>query len=170
VDNIDPELACPSFLNRAYDSGQNFYTVPSYENDGIVTISDNCSSITVTQTPNIGSQLGEGDYTVQFSVSDGSGNTSDCSFALRVRPTLGTNDVDFENGLSIYPNPSSDFVTIKSASETISSVSISDVSGKVLFSESNLDLFDKTIDISGYSNGLYFLNINGKASKKIIKN
>lgn len=170
VDNLDPVLDCPSDISVAYDNDQNFYTVPSFENDGVVTITDNCLSIDVSQTPVVNSQLTEGDYTVQFSATDGSGNTSNCSFTLRVRPILGTNNVAFESGLSIYPNPSSDIVTIKSASEAISSITISDVTGKILFTENNLDAFSKTIDIATYSKGLYFLNINEKASKKIIKN
>lgn len=60
---------------------------------GVVTFAnaeatDNCSAVTVTQTsgPSSGSSLTAGGYTVVYTATDSSGNTSTCSFTITVNP------------------------------------------------------------------------------------
>lgn len=169
VDSTDPVSTCPEELTVEYDSGNEFYTVPSYENDGIVTVSDNCLELNTVQTPAIGTELTVGTYTVSFETTDASGNTSTCSFPLSVRSTLGTNDLIFENGLSLYPNPTNNSINISSATEAINAVNIVDITGKVLYSNTNINTTETIVDVSAFSTGIYFVNINGTVSKKIIK-
>jgi murein DD-endopeptidase MepM/ murein hydrolase activator NlpD len=82
---------------------------------------------------------------------------------------LNTNDFMVEN-IDLYPNPTNDYLTISNSDNVaIYSIVISDISGKILFSEKNN--FDK-IDLSSYSNGIYFVNFtteSGEFTKKIIK-
>lgn len=82
---------------------------------------------------------------------------------------LSSEDFDLNHGLSIYPNPSLDEININSRTSTITSLSISDVSGKVLFYENNLDTNQKTLNIATFSEGLYFVTVNNQVTKKIIK-
>ncbi|MBV1923618.1 MAG: choice-of-anchor B family protein [Flavobacteriaceae bacterium] len=83
--------------------------------------------------------------------------------------SLGTNDFDLNHGLSIFPNPALDEININSRTSNITSISVSDVSGKVLYSENNLDTDQKTINTATLSEGLYFVTINNQVTKKIIK-
>lgn len=85
---------------------------------------------------------------------------------------LGTKAVGNVNGdvadINIYPNPSSDFVNVKSSSK-IQSVSIVDVSGKVV---SNNKLINNQIDVRNLPIGSYIINIQTEGavqSKKFIK-
>lgn len=82
---------------------------------------------------------------------------------------LGTDD--FKNqAVSIYPNPTKDILYIESKHSKIERIEFYDSLGSMKKIEStNL----QQIDLSGLSNGIYFLKIisgNGIQTKKIIKN
>ena len=76
--------------------------------------------------------------------------------------------------LSLYPNPTRDFLTFKIKSDTIifnSEMNIYNESGVFVFSKANL-LLTEIIDFSIYSAGIYYLKftINNKVkSFKVIK-
>lgn len=81
---------------------------------------------------------------------------------------LAINDLS-QGEFAVYPNPASEILQIESAHQSISSVRIIDMLGKVLFSESAINVTNKTIDISSFSKGMYFVTINDNTTKKIIK-
>ncbi len=63
--------------------------------------------------------------------------------------------------ISIYPNPTHDFCTVKSnVGEILNSV-VYDVAGKVLKRQ-----IEKKIDLTEFANGIYFLQINFKNGKR----
>ena len=67
----------------------------------------------------------------------------------------------------IYPNPINEKVNIKiQKDEQIVSVVVADVSGKVLL---RFDSPDRVIDLSGLTNGLYFLTVNTSENNYIEK-
>lgn len=83
---------------------------------------------------------------------------------------LGSDAFAFNDNLKIYPNPTSGFVSINS-NEKIKSIELIDAQGRIinaiLVNDTKLDL-----DISTYSNGIYFLKITtdkGSKVEKIIK-
>jgi len=82
---------------------------------------------------------------------------------------LSTDDFALNSRVKISPNPASDQIDITSSDVALNTIQISDVLGQVLFSEEKLDTLNKTIDISTYANGIYFVNINNELTKKIIK-
>lgn len=76
-------------------------------------------------------------------------------------PLLGINEVD-HSSVAYYPNPASDFVTIKSAA-TVSSYEIFDLTGRILMQGSQL--INQKINISGLEKGTYVFKLkldNGK--------
>lgn len=84
---------------------------------------------------------------------------------------LGNEGFTIDNETSVYPNPTSNIVNIKSKF-TINSVVISDVTGNVVFNSKNNDSTDFILDISNYEAGIYFASISnekGNSIKKIIK-
>lgn len=68
---------------------------------------------------------------------------------------------DISNEIDVYPNPSTDFVKIKS-DEEIHSILIRDEMGRLI---KHLENSDKTIDISQLSMGTYFFQIEYKGNK-----
>lgn len=87
---------------------------------------------------------------------------------VKASEILDVNDFDI-SGVSISPNPASDSVLINSKNNTISSIHIVDVLGKILFSEEAINSLEKSVDISDYSEGMYYLIINKQITKKMIK-
>ena len=78
------------------------------------------------------------------------------------------------NGISIYPNPVSDIVTIAlSEGGSDLEVTITDVIGKVVFNYKG-DFKNKIdVDMSTYNNGVYFIQIKSGGEifiRKIVKN
>ncbi|MEL6811219.1 MAG: choice-of-anchor B family protein [Bacteroidota bacterium] len=169
-DNIDPEMECPSNDTVPYDAGQTFYTLPDYAANGDVTATDNCATnFTITQDPVAGTQLGAGTYTISFDTTDGQGNDASCSFELTVVEILGTQNITLSKGLSVYPNPAIALITVDSANQNINTIAVIDVSGKVLISVGDLNVEKHNLDMSSLAEGIYFIQVNGAATKRIVK-
>jgi uncharacterized Ntn-hydrolase superfamily protein len=76
---------------------------------------------------------------------------------------------DFSKSFSIYPNPSSDYLTIDNKTEETYDLFLFDITGKLINQES----IDKTknLKVSHYKSGIYFLKItnnNRTVVKKVI--
>jgi hypothetical protein len=75
------------------------------------------------------------------------------------------------NTFTLYPNPVSDVLTI-SDDAGISSVIITDVNGRTIYTDTNFNKF-QTINTSSWSKGIYFvrlLNKNEAKAGKLLKN
>lgn len=170
IDNLDPAVSCPADTIAGYDEGQNFYTLPDYVSNGDVTATDNCSSgLSISQDPVAGTQLVVGTYTITFEATDSSGNTDTCTFELTVMEVLSNNDVAFERGLALYPNPTSEILNINSETTPITEVVMTDILGKIIFSETSVETQNISIDVSSFAKGIYFVTVNNSVTKKIIK-
>lgn len=170
-DNLGATFSCPPNATVPYDVGQTYYTLPDHVANGDVTAIDNCTStLIITQNPVPGTQLSEGTHVISFETTDDEGNISSCSFQLTVVEVLDTTTFNLESGLAIFPNPATDLITIHSKNEILSSIEITDISGKRLHISKNVDSNNYTINISSFSEGLYFVVVNNMISKKIIKN
>ena len=97
---------------------------------------------------------------------------SDDQFAFMVddfkvtATTLATSDVNKAKA-SIYPNPTTDYLNLRSASK-VSGIEIYDMSGKKI----NADLVDGKVDVQNLVKGSYVIKItdaSGTTSQKFIK-
>ena len=165
-----PTISCPDDTSVGYNSGDAFYTLPDYVLNEMVDSSDNCTeNPTIVQTPVAGTELIEGTYTISFEAEDSEGNSQNCSFQLTVMEVLSNNNITFENSIKVFPVPALNEINITSKDKSIKVIEIYDLMGKKVFAENNISSKEKTINISSFSNGMYFLSINNKATKKIIK-
>ena len=97
--------------------------------------------------------------------NDGSGFIVD-NIIIKDLDYLAVNDIN-KTKISIFPNPSSDFINIKS-DEEIRSIKIYDIKGSLVKSDNN-----SKIDISAFQKGDYVISIetrSGIETKKFIKN
>ena len=81
-----------------------------------------------------------------------------------------TTVVDVIESVTLYPNPTSDFVRI-SAGESIDLVRVFDVTGRVV-KESSPEKSDFSLNVSGLSKGVYLVKLNSgdkEATTKLIK-
>jgi len=85
---------------------------------------------------------------------------------VSVEANLAVSDLVKANKNFVFPNPAKDVVYISDAVQA-KTVTITDASGKVVFTNSNKNV--KEVNISNLQNGVYFVNINGNQSQKIIK-
>jgi choice-of-anchor B domain-containing protein len=170
IDDLAPQLSCPANTSVPYDNGASYYTLPDYVANSDVTGSDNClSPVSISQDPAAGTQLTDGTYTISFESTDSEGNTGNCSFELTVDQSLSIADNDLNNSFSLYPNPATNVIHVVSKNNAVNSIVIHDILGKRLFSESNIIAEQTSIDVSAFSNGMYFMTLNNELTKKIIK-
>ncbi|WP_040396291.1 CBM96 family carbohydrate-binding protein [Aquimarina agarilytica] len=86
--------------------------------------------------------------------------------------SINTPDVDNEVRASIFPNPTTDYISINSAnSSKLKSIKVFNLNGILLQGISNTQINNETnIDLSNYSNGIYLISLqDAKNNIKIIK-
>lgn len=93
-----------------------------------------------------------GTYAVIISLNDCE-ETSDC-FTVEI---LSTEEILKENVIQVYPNPSSDFITIETKSIG-NKLEIKDFTGKIILKE-NHHSFKTQLDISKFAKGIYFVEL-----------
>lgn len=96
-------------------------------------------------------------------------NTTDNKVIIIKDSTLGLSESEEKNNISIYPNPTTDYLFIKSDLD-IKDIQISDLNGRII---NNLEFLDNKMNLASLQTGIYFAkisDINGKIlTKKIIK-
>ncbi|MFK5891545.1 MAG: YCF48-related protein [Flavobacteriaceae bacterium] len=101
-------------------------------------------------------------------VATNNGNTIYSDTYQYTTATLSLTDFDIEKEISIYPNPATDFVNIKSnVFEKVNSIEFYDVLGKLIYSENISNDSDIKIDVSNFRRGIYFVKVNFESTKTI---
>ena len=169
VDLIDPVINCPDGFEVESEGG---YALPDYVLEGDVTASDNCG-FSVVQTPLPGTVLPNGDYIIEFDVTDDAGNTANCFFELKVvDTTLSIDDLELSNNdILLFPNPVRDTFTIKNNSRlNLRNAEIYDVSGRTI---KILDLrnmaVEEEVSFANYAQGIYLVKIYAENNSSLIK-
>ncbi len=136
-----------------------------------VTVTSGAGTSSVTLQ--YGSQALSGNITVKGNNDCGDGVVS--SKAVFVKNCTGIDQKNLESTVRIFPNPVSGELTITiKGRENQLNLTLSDVNGKVLYSEKLTAIpadFRKKLDMSGYAKGVYFLNLSNNEraySEKVI--
>jgi hypothetical protein len=85
--------------------------------------------------------------------------------------TLST-DAFFASNFSLYPNPTTDVINVKSEASNIQNVKITDINGRIIISTNYNAVSNATLDVSSLISGMYLINIsndNGTGTSKFIK-
>lgn len=83
-------------------------------------------------------------------------------------PTASINDSKFEKTVSLYPNPTTDFITVSNVNNA--TITVNDINGKVILEKNNYSENER-ISLQNIDKGIYFVKIksnNKIAIKKLI--
>ncbi len=90
---------------------------------------------------------------------------------LVINGVLSTDSFSTLNNIAIYPNPSESIFNINWNTSEALNIRVFDITGKQVFTKKNITDNSYQLDLDGYAQGIYLLNMNmnGKtATKKII--
>ncbi len=175
IDDVtNPTITCIG--NQTVDAdATHTYTVQGTQFDPTAT-DDNCGVASVINDFNstsslAGAQLPEDTtITIVWTVTDVAGNTDSCSFDVTVNDYVGIYDLS-ENGINLYPNPTSGKLIVNSEKFKIINLEITEINGRTIENH-KLSTFNYQLSIEDYPNGIYFLKIETETSifiEKIIK-
>ncbi|MFH2143206.1 MAG: immunoglobulin domain-containing protein [Bacteroidota bacterium] len=93
--------------------------------------------------------------------SDGSKSTYQNSFSNKKQNSLGINDFESDNSIRIFPNPFIDKTTLSLVNKNIRNynLTISDVTGKVVRKDININKSEFVIERGDFKAGVYFLEL-----------
>ena len=88
-------------------------------------------------------------------------NSSWCdSWKFTTMNDVSVNENLYNDYLTVYPNPTSNFLNIQSNNfSTLEGIQVFDVFGTKIFEEYNIDKYLHTINLNNLKSGIYFLNI-----------
>ncbi|RAJ18010.1 T9SS type A sorting domain-containing protein [Olleya aquimaris] len=94
------------------------------------------------------------------------------NFVVASNPVLSVEDFN-TNSFLVYPNPSNGVFNIKTNANQTFNLSVYDVTGKIIYTQLDVKATNTNyqLDLSTYSTGVYFLNLesnNSKITKKLI--
>jgi hypothetical protein len=140
----------------------------SIDKNSFTLASGNSETITVTFTPSEGKS-----YTGQITISSSAGNETINIVGIGTIVTSIDDDIVDENEVNLYPNPSTEWVTIDltSAPLMIPNVSIIDMNGLTIWSKTKVASRRLNVNVSNYPAGTYIVKVaseKGTVLKKLI--
>jgi hypothetical protein len=84
--------------------------------------------------------------------------------------TLSVENFSFEDTLKVFPNPTSNLLTIQNSSMNIERISIYNIQGQLLFQNNYNNSNRIELDFASYSKGVYLVNVNNNTTLKVIRN
>ncbi len=101
-----------------------------------------------------------GVYTVTL-ISSNECNSDTISFDVNVIVTII--NPSSNNQINIYPNPSSDFITIDFGKNISTNITINDLLGKTVFTKQIYNKSQIIIPVNKFKKGIYIINVNNKS-------
>jgi hypothetical protein len=93
-------------------------------------------------------------------------NNNTACIQLMVNLTLDIQENEsFKNSLSLYPNPTTGLITLKTENYVISNMTVYDINSKQLLTSQNIN---NKIDISKLSAGIYFIKLTDSNNKNAV--
>ncbi len=106
------------------------------------------------------SQAIAGSFMISYRISDNKGCASTATTVALIDECLGVAETEIMDGkVTIFPNPGTGLLTIRSTEEKILSVSVIDMGGKLVFKRSGNEQKILNLDLSGENAGIYTLEL-----------
>ncbi|MGB0424982.1 MAG: T9SS type A sorting domain-containing protein, partial [Flavobacteriales bacterium] len=165
-DTEAPSLTCPDDITVTVNDSDPIYLVQGNEFD-LLFAEDNCGVDELENDFNLSSTLDQaafevGTTTINWVVSDYSGNSNTCSTEVTVESIVSVGELTDDLDLNIFPNPNTgkfslDFV---SATKGEVNVTILNYEGRMVYSETfdkDSEDFSKDINIEQMATGVYLV-------------
>lgn len=131
------------------------------------------SGTAVTGTNFSPSTAGNGSFTIIYTYTDSNTCTSTATDNIVVDPCVGIVEAGTPNVFQLYPNPASNRVVITWSAETkVNLIQITDITGRIVMTQSTLNGTQTEINISELPSGMYNVQIveqNGVSTQRFIK-
>ncbi len=121
-------------------------------------------------------EIGTGDIIFSASLCAANGNmgtkgdqTYNSSITVTENPANSINNLGEYIDINIFPIPSKDFVNINFNDNKFLNYSVMDVNSKIIIENKDINSNEIIIDISTFSNGIYFIKFESKEGLKIIE-
>ena len=90
---------------------------------------------------------------------------------VRENPILASNEFIAQNDIKVFPNPTSNYLLVAFPKEiNLVQIEMTDALGKIVFSKEIKPISNEyQIDVQGFSEGIYFINVLHKNSKSTFK-
>ena len=82
--------------------------------------------------------------------------------------TVSVNELKQLNGVKVYPNPMTEATLVEFENQGVYNVSVTDISGRVIKSYSNVTDSYVVIEKAGLKSGLYLVNITSADNKAAV--
>src|SRR6056297_188358 len=151
-------------------------TLPEVRGQGSVTVSETPTAQDICGDPINGTTddpltyESEGTYTITWTYEDSQGNTTTQEQTVTVSAPDGINELE-KAGINLYPNPVGDKINIRSTSEQVSRVVVTDLSGRVCLQKTTNNQ-NEVLNLSKLNSGIYLIQLEtekGKYTAKIVK-
>lgn len=109
-----------------------------------------------------------GDYSVSLTVTNETGNTFTTVKADYIHANYVGIGTTAENNFKCYPNPAKDVINVQSVDD-LSSIRIFNVNGQIVYTEYTNASKSKTIDISSFEKGVFFMELSTEVETKMLK-
>ncbi len=96
-------------------------------------------------------------------------NVSYTNLFADCKSTLETNNIANKSSISIFPNPTKDYLNVKSSDAKITSAEIFNTLGSRIINSNEQPKNDLLINLKSIEKGIYFLKIKTENAKEIIK-
>lgn len=83
--------------------------------------------------------------------------------------TLAVEDAQKQNGIQVYPNPTSGFVTIQNKNSNLKNVEVYNVAGQLIQRFNVNNVKNASLDMSQLLNGTYILKVNSETESNSVK-
>ncbi len=166
-DVTDPELTVQNITVQLDDQG-NATITPA---DVVTSATDNCGVSDTTLSKSAFTEADKGDVTIDVTVSDEAGNTATKQAVITVMGSSGIIDLE-ESGVSFFPNPVQDLLTIETGKFSQLQVKVTSLNGEVLISTSLNGENSSQMDLSSLQKGIYFITFSSGETmtiRKIVK-
>jgi hypothetical protein len=105
-----------------------------------------------------------GTYQVCLSIENPCGEDMHCKSITS--GSVGIDDIDFTNGISIYPNPARGYIQIRNLAVSYDYTIYNAVGQRM--KSGRVDANKNVIDVHEFSKGMYYVELKGKKSVKIV--
>ena len=162
------EIDDVEFILNAFEGLDSNVILTLYDSTGSSIFSLTHDGINTARTSNL---VNLNPDTYYFIISESNNQTGSYEFKVTPQATLGIENINFENEVSLYPNPTKNAINIKLNNYQNVSVALYDLGGRLIL-EQELNSEISTVNISHLQNGMYLLKINANnqsITKRVIK-